>query len=55
MRGVDLKRVDEFRNLGSAFPSNGECGKELEERVQGRWSGWRRVAGAGAGRVEWVE
>lgn len=34
--GVEVARVDKFK-------CNGEYGREVEMRVQTRWSGWRKV------------
>ena len=45
MREVEVKKVQEFKYVGSAGQSNGECGKEVNCRLQTRWSGWRRVSG----------
>ncbi|KAK3557740.1 hypothetical protein QTP86_000310 [Hemibagrus guttatus] len=41
LQGEEVKKVEEFKYLGSAVQSNGECGKEVKKRVQGR--------------LEWVE
>ncbi|KAI5086740.1 hypothetical protein C0J45_2291, partial [Silurus meridionalis] len=40
-----VKKVEEFRYLGSTVQSNGECVREVKKRVQAGWSGWRRVTG----------
>ena len=45
LQGVEVKKVDDFKYLGSTFQSNGECGKEVKKRVQAGWSGWRKVSG----------
>ncbi|MCI4382159.1 hypothetical protein PGIGA_G00260580 [Pangasianodon gigas] len=41
----EVKKVQEFKYLGSAVQSNGECGKEVKKRVQAGWNGWRKVSG----------
>ncbi|XP_051787950.1 uncharacterized protein LOC127529167 [Erpetoichthys calabaricus] len=45
MQEVELAKVDEFKYLGSTVQSNGDCGGEVQKRVQAGWSGWRRVTG----------
>ena len=45
LQGVEVKKVDDFKYLGSTFQSNGECGKEVKKQVQAGWSGWRKVSG----------
>ncbi|KAI5612981.1 hypothetical protein C0J50_4223 [Silurus asotus] len=42
LQGEEVEKV-EFRYLGSAVQSNGECVREVKKRVQAGWSGWRRV------------
>ncbi|KAK3553196.1 hypothetical protein QTP86_031776 [Hemibagrus guttatus] len=34
LQGEEVKKVQEFKYLGSTVQSNGECGKELKKRVQ---------------------
>ncbi|KAK3521000.1 hypothetical protein QTP86_001622 [Hemibagrus guttatus] len=41
----EVKKVQEFKYLGSTVQSNGECGKEVKKRVQAGWNGWRKVSG----------
>ncbi|KAK3540881.1 hypothetical protein QTP86_002980 [Hemibagrus guttatus] len=41
----EVKKVQEFKYLGSAVQSNGECGKEVKKQVQAGWNGWRKVSG----------
>ncbi|KAK3542067.1 hypothetical protein QTP86_011368 [Hemibagrus guttatus] len=43
--GEEVKKVQEFKYLGSTVQSNGECGKEVKKRVQAGWNGWRKVSG----------
>ncbi|KAK3567046.1 hypothetical protein QTP86_009011 [Hemibagrus guttatus] len=45
LQGEDVKKVQEFKYLGSTVQSNGECGKEVKKRVQAGWNGWRKVSG----------
>ncbi|KAK3505781.1 hypothetical protein QTP70_003995 [Hemibagrus guttatus] len=34
LQGEEVKKVEEFKYLGSTVQSNGECGKEVKKRVQ---------------------
>ncbi|KAK3566570.1 hypothetical protein QTP86_000992 [Hemibagrus guttatus] len=45
LQGEEVKKVEEFKYLGSTVQSNGECGKEVKKRVQAGWNGWRKVSG----------
>ncbi|KAK3573107.1 hypothetical protein QTP86_013217 [Hemibagrus guttatus] len=45
LQGEEVKKVREFKYLGSIVQSNGECGKEVKKRVQAGWNGWRKVLG----------
>ncbi|KAK3544826.1 hypothetical protein QTP86_027491, partial [Hemibagrus guttatus] len=45
LQGKEVKKVQEFKYLGSTVQSNGECGKEVKKRVQAGWNGWRKVSG----------
>ncbi|KAK3559357.1 hypothetical protein QTP86_012766 [Hemibagrus guttatus] len=45
LQGEAVKKVQEFKCLGSTVQSNGECGKEVKKRVQAGWNGWRKVSG----------
>ncbi|KAK3515072.1 hypothetical protein QTP70_006038 [Hemibagrus guttatus] len=45
LQGEEVKKVQEFKHLGSTVQSNGECGKEVKKRVQAGWNGWRKVSG----------
>ncbi|KAK3572984.1 hypothetical protein QTP86_011837 [Hemibagrus guttatus] len=46
IQGEEVKKVQEFKYLGSTVQSNGECGKEVKKRVQaGFGKGWRKVSG----------
>ncbi|KAK3511524.1 hypothetical protein QTP70_008976 [Hemibagrus guttatus] len=45
LQGEEVKKVQEFKYLGSTVQSNGECGKEVRKRVQAGWNGWRKVSG----------
>ncbi|KAK3548456.1 hypothetical protein QTP70_013155 [Hemibagrus guttatus] len=45
LQGEEVKKVQEFKYLGSTVQSNGECGKEVKKRVQASWNGWRKASG----------
>ncbi|KAK3544114.1 hypothetical protein QTP86_001824 [Hemibagrus guttatus] len=45
LQGEEVKKVQEFKYLGSTVQSYGECGKEVKKRVQAGWNGWRKVSG----------
>ncbi|XP_051793650.1 uncharacterized protein LOC127530564 [Acanthochromis polyacanthus] len=45
LQGEEIKKVEDFKYLGSTVQSNGECGKEVKKRVQAGWNGWRKVSG----------
>ncbi|KAK2920732.1 hypothetical protein Q8A73_000217 [Channa argus] len=45
LQGAEVKKVQDFKYLGSMVQSNGECGKEVKRRVQAGWNGWRKVSG----------
>ncbi|MCJ8736379.1 hypothetical protein PDJAM_G00257690 [Pangasius djambal] len=45
LQGEEVKKVQEFKYLGSTVQSNGECGKEVKKRVPAGWNGWRKVSG----------
>ncbi|KAK3537600.1 hypothetical protein QTP70_016993, partial [Hemibagrus guttatus] len=45
LQGEEVKKVQEFKYLGSTVQGNGECGKEVKKRVQAGWNGWRKVSG----------
>ncbi|KAK3541849.1 hypothetical protein QTP86_008058 [Hemibagrus guttatus] len=45
LQGEEVKKVQEFKYLGSTVQSNGECWKEVKKRVQAGWNGWRKVWG----------
>ncbi|KAK3544511.1 hypothetical protein QTP86_013339 [Hemibagrus guttatus] len=45
LQGEEVKKVQEFKYLGSTVQSNGECRKEVKKRVQAGWNGWRKVWG----------
>ncbi|KAK3567338.1 hypothetical protein QTP86_019605, partial [Hemibagrus guttatus] len=45
LQGEEVKKVQEFKYLGSTVQSNGGCGKEVKKRVQAGWNGWRKVSG----------
>ena len=41
MQGEEVAKVEDFKYLDSTVQSNGECGREVEKRVQAGWNGWR--------------
>ncbi|KAK3517914.1 hypothetical protein QTP70_027301 [Hemibagrus guttatus] len=45
LQGEKVKKVQEFKYLGSTVQSNGESGKEVKKRVQAGWNGWSKVSG----------
>ncbi|KAK2879894.1 hypothetical protein Q8A73_023706 [Channa argus] len=45
LQEAEVKKVQDFKYLGSTVQSNGECGKEVKRRVQAGWNGWRKVSG----------
>ncbi|KAK3570848.1 hypothetical protein QTP86_028265 [Hemibagrus guttatus] len=45
LQGEEVKKVQEFKYLGSTVQSNEECGKEVKKRVQAGWNGWRKMWG----------
>ncbi|KAK3560325.1 hypothetical protein QTP86_006298 [Hemibagrus guttatus] len=45
LQGEEVKKVQEFKYLGSTVQSNGECGKEVKKRLQAGWNRWRKVSG----------
>ncbi|KAK3569451.1 hypothetical protein QTP86_030088 [Hemibagrus guttatus] len=44
LQGEEVKKVQEFKYLGSTVQSNGEYEKEVKKRVQAGWNGWRKVS-----------
>ncbi|KAK3508581.1 hypothetical protein QTP70_034020 [Hemibagrus guttatus] len=46
LQGEEVKKVQEFKYLGSTVQSNGECGKEVKKRVQAASSGCKVVISA---------
>ncbi|KAK3536453.1 hypothetical protein QTP86_012528 [Hemibagrus guttatus] len=50
LQGEEVKKVQEFKYLGSTVQSNGECGKEVKKRVQADLRDrivWRHRSGEG--------
>ena len=43
--GENIKRVKEFKYLGSMIDAAGDMGKEVNNRIQCGWYNWRRVSG----------
>ena len=45
MAGSQLKRVDDFKYLGSMIQMDGGTEKEVAKRIQAGWGAWRKVTG----------
>ena len=45
MQGEEVAKVEDFKYVGSAVQTNGECGREVKKRVQAGWNGWGRMSG----------
>ena len=45
LRGVKLKRVSEFKYLGSTLQEDGGASREVERRIAARWHAWRNMSG----------
>ena len=45
LNGVELRRVDAFKYLGSTLSANGSENKEITERIQAGWKSWRDISG----------
>ena len=45
MEDTKVPRIKEFKYLGSMVQESGDCEREVKERVQVGWNGWRRVSG----------
>ena len=45
MGGRELKKVTEFKYLGSTIDSKGGSMTEIKRRITAGWNGWRKVAG----------
>ena len=45
MEDTKVPRIKEFKYLGSMVQESGDCEREVKERVQAGWNGWRRVSG----------
>ena len=43
MQGEKLKRVEEFKYLGSIVQMDGGTGREVRKRIQVGWGAWRRI------------
>ena len=42
LQGAEIKKVEDFKYLGSTVQNNGECGKEVKMPVQ--VNRWRKVS-----------
>ena len=45
MEGSQLKRVEDFKYLGSTVQMDGGMEKEVAKRIQAGWGAWRKVTG----------
>ena len=45
MEDTKVPRIKKFKYLGSTVQESGDCEREVKERVQAGWNGWRRVLG----------
>ena len=46
LQGDVVKRVKNFKYLGSTVSSDGRCEEEVRRRIQTCWMSWRKVSGA---------
>ena len=45
LQGENVKRVKNFKYLGSTLSSNGRCEEEVRRRIQAGWMSWKKVSG----------
>lgn len=45
MQGEIVKRVKNFKYLGSTINSDGRCEEEVRKRIQAGWMNWKKVSG----------
>ena len=45
LEGSNLKRVTNFKYLGSVTQSSGDLDREIAHRVQSGWNNWRKITG----------
>ena len=45
MEDTKVPRVKEFKYLGSIVQESDSCEREVKNRVQAGWNGWRKVSG----------
>ena len=45
MEDAKVPKIKEFKYLRSTVQESGGCEREVKERVQAGWNGWRRVSG----------
>ena len=45
LQGEVLKRVENFKYLGSTVADDGELGAEITHRIQAGWKNWKKVSG----------
>ena len=45
LQGETVKKVDNFKYLGSVLSANGNCEDEVRKRIQSGWTSWRKISG----------
>ena len=45
MEDTKVPRVKEFKYLGSTVQESAGCKREVKNRVQAEWNGWRKISG----------
>ena len=45
LRGFKVKRVSEFKYLGSTLQEDGGASREVERRIAAGWDAWRNMSG----------
>ncbi|XP_063598187.1 uncharacterized protein LOC134774721 [Penaeus indicus] len=44
MENIEIKKVQEFKHLGSTMDRDGDIHIEVSKRLQSGWKGWRKVS-----------
>ena len=44
--GAEVRKVEEFKYLGSTVQADGGCTREIRKRVKVGWNAWRKMSGA---------
>ena len=45
LQGEEVAKVEDLKYIGSTVQRNGECGREVNKRVQAGWNGLRKMSG----------